>query len=59
MKAVLKGKCISKKKSAYIHKLNRSHTSNLATHLKATEKKKNSYLKGIRAKIEFRAEIKT
>ena len=40
MKAVLKEKFIAL--SAYIKKIERSHTSNLTTHLKALEKKETN-----------------
>jgi hypothetical protein len=40
MKAVLRGKFIAL--SAYIKKLERSHTSNLTTHLKALEQKETN-----------------
>jgi hypothetical protein len=57
MKAVLRGKFIEL--SAFIKKLERSHTSNLTAHVKALEQKEaNIFKKSRRQKIvRLRAEI--
>ena len=58
MKAVLRGKFIAL--SAFIKKLERSHTSNLTAHLKALEQKEANTHKRCRWKeiIKLRVEIK-